>query len=127
MPDVGRKGMNILVEGGTGFIGRTVSARLIGKGHQVMLLTRRPPGRAGGIEGISYLQGDPTQKGKWQEAVPASDIIINLARASIFSRWSEEQKGMMRESRIHTTRNLVEALPLRPDGAMALLSTSAVG
>ncbi|MDH7499229.1 MAG: TIGR01777 family oxidoreductase [candidate division NC10 bacterium] len=119
--------MNILMTGGTGFIGKTVSAHLIRKGHQVTVLTRRPPGRAGGIEGISYLQGDPTQKGKWQEAVPASDIIINLAGASIFSRWSEEQKRTIRESRIHTTRNLVEALPLRPDRAMTLLSASAVG
>lgn len=53
-------------------------------------------------------------------------MIINLAGASIFSRWTPEQKKILLSSRIETTRNLVEALP---DNAknVTFFSTSAVG
>ena len=53
-------------------------------------------------------------------------MIINLAGASIFSRWTPEQKKILLESRIETTSNLVAALP---DNAknITFFSTSAVG
>ena len=63
---------------------------------------------------------------KWQDAVGEHDVIINLAGASIFSRWTPEQKKILRESRIETTRNLVSALPADA-GRITLFSTSAVG
>ena len=54
-------------------------------------------------------------------------MIINLAGASIFSRWTEKNKRAIRQSRILTTRNLVEGIdPTRARG-MTLFSTSAVG
>jgi NAD dependent epimerase/dehydratase family enzyme len=33
-----------------------------------------------------------TIKGEWQDAVKEHDAIINLAGASIFSRWTPEKK-----------------------------------
>jgi NAD dependent epimerase/dehydratase family enzyme len=77
--------------------------------------------------GISYLQGDPTVKGPWQESVKNFDAIINLAGATIFSRWTDDYKRAIRESRMSTTRNLVEAIPSSPDKNITLFSTSAVG
>ena len=53
-------------------------------------------------------------------------MIINLAGASIFSRWTPEQKKILRGSRIETTRNLVSALPADA-GKITFFSTSAVG
>lgn len=75
---------------------------------------------------LSYLNGDPNSRGKWQEAVRDHDVIINLAGASIFSRWTQQQKIILRASRINTTKHLVEALP---DNAshITFFSTSAVG
>ncbi|MGD8982614.1 MAG: TIGR01777 family oxidoreductase, partial [Desulfobacteraceae bacterium] len=74
-----------------------------------------------------YLEGDPTEKGAWQESVAENDVIINLAGASIFRRWSEIAKEIMRDSRIHTTQNLVEAIAARQGKETLLLSTSAIG
>jgi hypothetical protein len=71
--------------------------------------------------------GDPTRPGPWQEAVPSHEVFINLAGASIFSRWTEAHKKAMRDSRILTTRNLVEALAARKGQTTALISTSAIG
>jgi uncharacterized protein len=85
--------------------------------------------RGRGTEGfppqVRIIEGDPTQPGKWQLAAKEHDIFINLAGASIFSRWTDEGKKLIRESRLRTTGNLVEALKRGKGGVF--LSTSAVG
>jgi uncharacterized protein (TIGR01777 family) len=63
--------------------------------------------------------------GQWQEEIQKHETIVNLAGASIFKRWSERSKKVMYDSRILTTRNLVE--PLDAGGNALLCSTSAVG
>ena len=73
------------------------------------------------------MQGDPTQKGSWQEAIKNHDAVINLAGASIFAKWTEEHKKAIRESRVSTTRNIVEGIPSHPQKQFAFFSTSAVG
>ena len=85
---------------------------------------RNPPAPA--PPGISFLTGDPTQEGPWMAAVPEHDWIINLAGASIFSRWSAGHKQEIYDSRIRTTRNLVIALAAG-DRRQLFCSTSAVG
>ena len=102
--------MKIFMTGGTGFVGTYLAKRLISEGHEVTILTRGF-GTELKMTGQSYLIGNPTIKGKWQGVVHEHDVIINLAGASIFSRWTPEQKKILLSSRIETTRNLVEALP----------------
>ncbi len=118
--------MKIFMTGGTGFVGTYLATRLIGEGHAVTILTPALGGTELHLTGLSYLMGNPTAKGKWQETVRDHDAIVNLAGASIFSRWTPEQKKILLSSRIETTRNLVEALP---DSAkhITFFSTSAVG
>jgi uncharacterized protein (TIGR01777 family) len=113
--------------GGTGFVGRTLTKKLTKKGYEVTLLTRSinhpetlPPG-------ASFVEGDPTRKGSWQERVPEHEILINLAGASIFDRWTKKHKKTIRDSRVLTTQNLVETLAGREGKETVFLSTSAVG
>jgi uncharacterized protein len=75
---------------------------------------------------ISYLQGDPTRKGSWQGAIFGHDVIINLAGASIFSKWSDEYKNLIRDSRVFTTRNIIEGIPSKSEKEISLFSTSAI-
>jgi uncharacterized protein (TIGR01777 family) len=76
---------------------------------------------------VSYLEGDPTLPGPWQERVPQHDVVVNLAGASIFRKWDRKAKEVIRDSRVLTTTNLVEALSGGVEKETTLLSTSAVG
>ena len=120
--------MNIFVTGGTGFVGTTMTRKLVSKGHKVTLLTRSAQKK--GLlptEGASYIEGDPTRTGAWQQSLADHDAVINLAGASIFKRWNSRTKKAIRDSRVSTTQNLVSALSARKGKETVLLSTSAVG
>jgi len=118
--------MKIFMTGGTGFVGTYLAGQLIREGHKVTILTPSLTGAELKMEGLTYLAGDPTIKGPWQESVRDHEVIINLAGASIFSRWTEAQKKILLSSRIDTTRHLVEALP-NDSKHITFFSTSAVG
>jgi uncharacterized protein (TIGR01777 family) len=119
--------MKIFMTGGTGFVGTTLTQRLIQKGHHVSVLTRSVPKGRPLPQGASYVEGDPTEKGLWQKNVSEHKVIINLAGASIFKRWTDSTKTSILESRVRTTQHLVEALADRKERETLFLSTSAVG
>jgi len=118
--------MKVFMTGGTGFVGTYLAQRFLSEGHSVTILTANAGEQALKINGLSYLEGNPTLEGEWQKAVAGHDVIINLAGASIFSRWTEKQKNILRSSRMLTTRNLVNALPENARH-ITFFSTSAVG
>lgn len=118
--------MKVFVTGGTGFVGRFLTAELTKEGHQVTILSRRA-GKSSQQEGVFFIQGDPVEKGPWQEKVAGHDVVVNLAGASIFRRWTKRARKEISESRIITTRNIVEALFAERGKVSTLLSTSAVG
>ena len=118
--------MNIFVTGGTGFIGSQLTRKLIDEGHTITVLSRNGPKNTRFVQGIDYVTGDPTQEGVWQDSVATYDVVINLAGASIFTRWTRTARKRIRESRILTTTNLVNALR-DPKKNSLFLSASAVG
>lgn len=119
--------MKVFITGGTGFVGTSLTGRLMREGHEVTVLTRTVRKDNGPFDAPSYLVGNPNEAGEWQERVADHEVIINLAGASIFTRWTRSSKKAIRESRILTTRHLVEALSKRRGAVEHFLSTSAVG
>jgi len=116
--------MNILITGGTGFIGSKLTKSLIKQGHNVTILSRDP-------NKVSALFGSiVTALSDLQQLTPDSSyqVIINLAGAPIFdARWSEARKQLLRNSRIDLTTQLVESMScmnVKPD---VFISGSAIG
>jgi uncharacterized protein (TIGR01777 family) len=117
--------MKVLITGGLGFVGTQLSIRLLARGHHVTVVDHSPHPKAYTPMEVRYLSADTTVRGAWQEEVSGHDAVINLAGASIFTRWNDETKRLIYDSRVLTTRDVVEAMP---EGKNALLcSTSAVG
>ncbi len=119
--------MKIFMTGGTGFVGTTLTRELTSRGHSVTVLMRKVESGKILPPGASSLEGDPTNRGTWQERIAEHEAFINLAGSSIFTRWTDEAKRSIRESRLLTTKHLVEALAPRKGKETFLFSTSAVG
>ena len=113
--------MRILVTGGTGFVGQALVPRLADAGHEVVVLSRRaiarlPRGAARAIVSLGGLDAGTV------------DAAINLAGEPIGdARWTEARKRLLLDSRLGTTRALVEWLRASPRRPGVLVSASAVG
>jgi len=117
--------MKIFITGGLGFVGRHLSNYLLNGGHQVLAAGTRLAPNPIDHKNFRYISADTTQKGPWQEELKDIDAAVNLAGRTIFKRWTKRYRKLIYDSRILTTRNLVESLPEKKE--VVLCSTSAVG
>ena len=119
--------MKVFITGGSGFVGTYLVRELTQRGHEVRVLTRKSRNDSRLPEGVTLVTGDPTRPGSWQEEAAECNAFVNLAGASIFTYWTVSAKQMIRDSRLHTTRHLVDAIRMGSDRPAVLVSTSAVG
>jgi hypothetical protein len=114
----------VFVTGGTGFMGRAMIAALRAQGHSVVVLTRNAS-QARDLAGdeVVVVEGDPTSGGDWQAALKGVDAVINLAGQSVGDkRWTAQYKQIIHDSRVETTRFVVEGMAaLAPDDRPAVL------
>jgi uncharacterized protein (TIGR01777 family) len=121
----------IAVTGATGTIGSAVCRALIGRGDQVVALSRDPRRAARslpvGVDCRSW--GDPLAEPPPAEALEGADGAIHLLGEPVSQRWSAAAKQRIRDSRVLSTRMLVAALREVPEGARpgVLVSQSATG
>jgi uncharacterized protein (TIGR01777 family) len=125
--------MRIFLTGGTGLVGTRLVKRLVDRGDEVVVLTRRPaPARELLGPAVTAVEGDPAVSGEWMAKAMACDGVINLAGENLFARrWDESFKKVLIDSRVNSTQNVARALaqaPRRTDGtSKVLVSASAVG
>jgi uncharacterized protein len=119
--------MKILVIGATGLIGRSLCRALTGDGNIVSAVSRssaKSPGLA-----VAEVHQWDTQAGPLsQAALDGVDAVVNLAGEPIDARrWSDHQKKLIRDSRVVTTRNLVEGMRSMDRKPAVFVGGSAVG
>src|SRR5512139_1236809 len=104
--------MNIVVTGGTGFIGGALCTALSCEGHRIIVLTRNAE-RVVQQLGVTVnpVQWNGRDTGPWEQVLDGADAVINLAGAPIAdARWTIPRKQLITDSRVLTTRLLVRAL-----------------
>lgn len=105
--------MKVAITGSSGFIGSHLSKRLAVLGHEAVPLWR-------------YLFTQDSLDCLVQSLAGCA-AVVNLAGAPLDRRWTDAYKLELMESRIMTTRKLVEAVNLLHEPPGVMISTSAVG
>jgi uncharacterized protein (TIGR01777 family) len=110
--------MNILITGGTGFIGKELHTFLVQNGHQVKILSRKGGDYSWNLE----------QKTIDSNTLEGIDCIVHLAGAGIADkRWTSARKAELIASRVESTHLLLELLKSTPNQVKTFLSASAIG
>lgn len=116
--------MKITIAGASGFVGFALSRFLLAAGHAVTGLGTIGNHPLQSRQGFTWISADTTRPGGWQNAVAEADAVVNLSGRTIFKRWTRDYKDQIVNSRLLTTRNIVNAMA---DANQILASTSAVG
>ena len=125
--------MRVVITGGTGLIGRALSAELVSRGHEVIVLSRSPERAAGLPDGVRVVGWDARTAEGWGHLADGAGAIVNLAGASIAgegffpSRWTEEQRRVIRESRLNSSHAVMEAVEQAEHKPGVLIQASGVG
>jgi len=123
--------MRAVIAGGTGFLGQALTAALVGRGDEVVILTRRP--RLSTHPSVTCVTWSPEHAERtgaaWVDAIRGADVVVNLAGEGLADRrWTKARKAALFDSRVSATRALVRGIAAagaaRPP---LLLSSSAVG
>jgi uncharacterized protein (TIGR01777 family) len=107
--------MRVAVTGATGTIGREVVRQLRERGDEVVAVSREPA--KAGMDAVGWDGLD----------LSGFDGVINLAGSPLDQRWTDEGKKRMRESRLNSTRRVVDALRTADPRPRVLVSQSAEG
>lgn len=102
--------MRVIITGGTGLIGRALSASLSGDGHEVVVLSRSPQRAPAVPDGVRVVGWDAHTAERWGELANGAAAIVNLAGASLSRRWTPRYKRIIRDSRINAGRAVVDAV-----------------
>ena len=120
--------MRVFVTGGTGLVGRRLIRALRKRGDDVVVLSRRSNAWEHVGPDCTIVQGDPTGAGPWQDRVGECDAVVNLAGAGIFDkRWTPEYRQTIRDSRVKSTTNVVDAMRKSGGPGKVLVNASAIG
>ncbi len=116
--------MKILITGGTGFIGQSLSPALLADGHSVTILSRYP----NKVESVFGRKIRQINAMAHLTDYDHFDAIFNFAGAPIFAnRWSDDRKAVLMNSRINTTQKIIEFIERAKTKPSVLLSGSAIG
>lgn len=115
--------MNILITGGTGFIGTELRDFLLKKGHYISVITRSP----------NKYESETAKNQRFIDwgadlvtAMEQADIVINLVGENLAKIWTDEVKERIYKSRIKTTNKLVDAIKKAESKPELLISASGV-
>jgi uncharacterized protein (TIGR01777 family) len=130
----------VLITGGTGMIGTSLSRHLLNQGYDVIILSRNPIETASVYRTTSQQNSfRPSGKifyARWDiekniidsQALAQADYIVHLAGEGVAKkRWTKKRKQEIRQSRTKSSELLYHCLSTQPNKVKAIISASAIG
>ncbi len=121
--------MRVIITGGSGLIGTALAKNLAADGHEVIALSRNPA-RHTFPKGVRGEKWDSKTAVGWGHLADGAEAIVNLAGAPIAgtgllpSRWTEERKHRIRQSRIDAGTAVTEAIAAASHKPKVLIQSS---
>ena len=128
--------MRLLLLGCTGFVGKELVPSLLEEGHQLYIVSRKNIDKLKintPMDKIQFLKIDLSKKQNWSNknllsTLKESDGIINLIGEPIAEKkWTNRQKQEIENSRIFSTKFLMETLKKFRINPKVIINGSAVG
>ena len=117
--------MRVGVIGATGFVGRALVDALTARGDAVVVFSRDP---AKARQRLPAAADTRSLEAITADGIADLDAVVNLAGESVGAkRWDAQYKLAIRESRVQTTRRVIEAFGAGAARARVLVNASAVG
>jgi uncharacterized protein len=118
----------ILIAGGSGLIGRHLSAALLARGDEVLVLSRDPASAQTRLPGCAVLRWHPGSDGKWRDELDVVDAVVDLSGAPFFTNWrGDYYRREVLGSRRNAIRSLTEAIARASVQPNVVVSTSSLG
>ncbi len=123
----------VLVTGGSGFIGRQLAGELLANGYEVIALSRNPDAVNGLADEVRVEQWDGATSHGWGHLADGALAIVNLAGENLAgegflpSRWSDERKARIRDSRLRAGQAVVQAVQAAQVKPKVVIQSSGIG
>lgn len=98
---------SIILAGGNGFLGRALSQYFTRRGHSVFILTRSPQRLDDGSRQVAW---DGRTLDTWSECLEGALAVVNLAGRTVNCRYTDQNRRLIMNSRVESTRVLGEAI-----------------
>ena len=119
--------MRFLVTGATGLIGSALCDALLSRGDEVVGLTRDPDRARPKNPTVHWYAWQATAERPPTEALTGLDGVVNLIGEEINQRLTDQAKVRIRESRLVSTRNLLQGIQAAPSKPKVFIGQSAIG
>ena len=114
--------MRALITGGSGFLGQELIRRLTERGDSVVQLVRRDPVSGAAVQEVRW---DPSDADSVDpDAIGRVDAVFNFSGVTVAKRWTRSYKGLIADSRIDTTRTLIQILSRLDEPPKAVITAS---
>ena len=114
--------MHVVITGASGLVGGALVNQLRQRGTSVIAVSRNPRAHTA-LSGVNWTGWDGLT-----DAVSGAAGVVHLAGEGIVDqRWNQARKAALRDSRIDTTRQVVQAIQEAGEKPAVLVSASAIG